>query len=79
MAAKRPYRKSVFIPLALLVYTTGCFIYLIPRNPDVTVREVVVTVGLTYAIIAVLWWLLRKKERLAKEREEDVNRNPKHE
>lgn len=63
----KKYRKSIWLPVALLVYTTAMAVYFIPRN-----TEKYLTVGLSYMIIALLWIVLRKKEKAEERRERDL-------
>lgn len=69
------YRKSVILPLALLIYTTVMAIYFIPRNHEMSDTEKWITVSASYLIIVVLWWVLRKKEQMLAKREEEMNQN----
>lgn len=68
-------KRSVWLPLALLVYTTGMAIYFLPRNTQISATEKWATIGLAYIIIGLLWFMLRKKEKAAREREEDLRKN----
>lgn len=71
------FRKSVIMPLALFIYTTVMAIYFIPRNHELSDTEKWVTVSASYLIIALLWWVLRKKEQMMANREEVAKRNDK--
>ena len=51
----KKYRKSIWLPVALLVYTTAMAVYFIPRNTEISDTEKYLTVGLSYMIIALLW------------------------
>jgi len=59
----RKYRKSTWLPLALFVYTTAMAIYFLPRNTQVSDTEKYLTLGFSYVVIALLWWVLRQKEK----------------
>lgn len=61
----KKYRKSIWLPVALLVYTTAMAVYFIPRNTEISDTEKYLTVGLSYMIIALLWIVsfVRKKRR----------------
>ena len=48
----KKYRKSIWLPVALLVYTTAMAVYFIPRNTEISDTEKYLTVGLSYMIIA---------------------------
>lgn len=67
----RKYRKSVWMPIALLVYTTAMAVYFIPRNTEISDTEKYLTVGLSYVIIALLWLVLRQKEKVQERQERD--------
>ncbi len=71
------YRKSVIMPLALFIYTTVMAIYFIPRNHEMSSTEKWVTVVASYLIIAALWWVLRKKEQMARKRDEQIENSNK--
>ena len=64
------YRKSVVMPLALFIYNTIMAVYFIPRNEEMSDTKKWLTVGASYAIIALLWWVLRKKEQMLARREQ---------
>ncbi len=74
----RKMKRSVWLPLVLLVYTTGMAIYFLPRNTQIGDTEKWGTIGLSYVIIGLLWLVLRKKEKAAAQREEDIHRNQNH-
>lgn len=67
----KKYRKSIWLPVALLVYTTAMAVYFI-RNTEISDTEKYLTVGLSYMIIALLWIVLRKKEKAEERRERDL-------
>ncbi|EOS04079.1 hypothetical protein C800_01828 [Phocaeicola vulgatus dnLKV7] len=53
-----------------LYYSDGRFF--IPRNTEISDTEKYLTVGLSYMIIALLWIVLRKKEKAEERRERDL-------
>ena len=59
----KKYRKSIWLPVALLVYTTAMAVYFIPRNTEISDKEKYITVGLYYIIIAFLFIVLLNKEK----------------
>lgn len=67
----RKHRKSVWLPAMLLIYTTAMAVYFLPRNTEVSDVEKYATLGLSYVIVALLWWVLRKKERMQEQREQE--------
>lgn len=74
---KRKYKKSILLPAALFIYTTAMAVWFIPRNHEMGSTQKWLTVLVSYAIIAALWWVLDKKEKMARKREEEWNRDEK--
>ena len=68
----RKFRKSTWMPLALLVYTTAMAVYFLPKNSEVSETEKWVTFGASYGIIALLWYVLRLKERRMEQRNKEI-------
>lgn len=68
----RKYKKSTWLPLGLLVYVTAMAIYFIPRNTEISNTEKYLTVGLSYLIIALLWIVLRQKEKVQERHDRDL-------
>lgn len=62
------------MPLALFIYATVMAIYFIPRNHEMSDTEKWVTVSASYLIIAALWWVLRKRERMMEKRNEEMSK-----
>ncbi|NLZ72689.1 MAG: hypothetical protein GX905_02570 [Bacteroidales bacterium] len=71
----RKRRKSTWVFIALFLYVTFMMLYLIPKNDEVSDLEKYITVTVSYAIIFLLWWVLRKKENLRRKREEDIKQS----
>ena len=69
---RKKLRKSTWMPLALLVYTTGMAIYFLPKNSEVSDAEKWVTFGFSYVIIALLWYVLRLKEKRMEKRNKEI-------
>ena len=61
----------------LAIYTAIMYIYLFPRNTEMTNTEKWATIGVSVGILVILWILLRRRNKLSKEREEDINNNRK--
>ena len=59
----RKFRKSTWMPLALFVYTTAMAAYFLPKNTEISDTEKWITFGASYVIIALLWYVLRLKEK----------------
>ncbi|MBQ8542365.1 MAG: hypothetical protein IJ436_02705 [Bacteroidaceae bacterium] len=55
----------------LAVYTAIMYAFLFPRNNEMSNTEKWVTVGVSIVILALLWVLMRKREKLRREREKD--------
>ena len=68
----RKFRKSTWMPLALLVYTTAMAVYFLPKNSEISETEKWVTFGASYGIIALLWYVLRLKERRMEQRNKEI-------
>lgn len=68
---KRKYKKSILLPGALFIYTTAMAVWFIPRNHEMSSTEKWVTIVASYVIIAALWWVLDKKEKMTRKREEE--------
>lgn len=56
----------------LAVYTAIMYIYLFPRNAEMSNAEKWATVGASAVMLALLWFLLRRRNRLKKEREDEM-------
>ena len=68
----RKFRKSTWMPLALLVYTTAMAIYFLPKNTEISETEKWVTFGASYLIIGLLWYVLRLKEKRLEKRNKEI-------
>ena len=68
----RKFRKSTWMPLALLVYTTVMAVYFLPKNSEISDTEKWLTFGASYGIIALLWYVLRLKERRMEQRNKEI-------
>lgn len=65
-------RKSSIIVGALLAYTTVVAFYFLVLSERENDMEHYLTIGFSYVIIYLLWIVLRRRERLAKEREDSL-------
>ena len=68
----KKFKKSTWMPLALLVYTTAMAAYFLPKNSEISDTEKWVTFGASYVIIGVLWYILRLKERRLEKRNKEI-------
>lgn len=73
----KKYKKSTWLTTLLFIYVTAMAIYFLPRNTQTGDLEKYLTVAASYLILALLWYVLRRKERLADEREKDIEENSK--
>ena len=69
---KKKFKKSVWLPLALFVYTTAMAIYFLPKNTEISDTEKWTTIGASYGIIVLLWYVLRLKERRLEQRNKEI-------
>ena len=68
----RKFKKSTWLPLALLIYTTGIAACFLPKNTEISDTEKWVTFGASYGIIALLWYVLRLKEKRLEQRNKEI-------
>lgn len=68
---KNKIRKSTWIPLAFTLYSIVIYAYLLPRS-TASIGSIIFAVVLNALIILALWWLYRKKEKMALEREREL-------
>jgi len=50
------------------------YIYFFPRNHEMSNNEKWAIMGVSYAVLVVLWFLMRRRQRLRREREEDMKK-----
>lgn len=74
----KKYKKSFWLPFILFLYTTGMAIYFLPRNSEISNTEKWATIGVSYVIIVLLWWVLRKKEKLMEKRNKEIEKTYKN-
>lgn len=68
--------KNPNITIAVLfIYTTCMYIYLFPRNNEMSNTEKWLIVAVSYIVLAVLWFMLKRRNRLRRERENDTQNN----
>lgn len=73
---RKKIKKSTGLTVALLIYVTATAAYFLPRNTEISSTEKYVTVAASYAIVLVLWLVLRKKEALQRERFGENEKRP---
>ena len=69
---RKTIKKSTWMPLALLAYTTGMAIYFLPKNSEISDTEKWTTFGASYLIIGLLWYVLRMKEKRMEQRNKEI-------
>ena len=69
---RKKIKKSTWMPLALLAYTTGMAIYFLPKNSEISDTEKWTTFGASYLIIGLLWYVLRMKEKRMEQRNKEI-------
>ena len=69
---RKKIKKSTWMPLALLAYTTGMAIYFLPKNSEISDTEKWTTFGASYLIIGLLWYVLRMKEKRMELRNKEI-------
>ena len=69
---RKKIKKSTWMPLALLAYTTGMAIYFLPKNSEISDTEKWTTCGASYLIIGLLWYVLRLKEKRMEQRNKEI-------
>lgn len=68
------FLKNPNITVAVLaVYTAVVYIYFFPRNNEMSINEKLLTVGASVLMLSLLWLLLRRRNRLRREREKQQN------
>lgn len=70
---KRP-QKSTWLCAILFLYVTATALLLTPKNQEISLLEKSLTIGVSYLAIVLLWFLLRRKERLAAHRREEAEK-----
>jgi K+ transporter len=63
-------RKSTWLTVVLLVYVSVMAVYMLPRNSEMSHTEKYITLSVSYSIVIVLWFVLRKKEQVRQKHRE---------
>lgn len=70
------FLKNPNLTVAVLaVYTAVVYIIFFPRNNEMSDTEKWLTVGASVVMLALLWVLLRRRDRLRREREENEKKD----
>jgi K+ transporter len=67
---KNKIRKSTWLAAALFIYVSVMAVYMLPRNSEMSHTEKYITLSVSYIIVIVLWFVLRRKEQLQQKRRE---------
>ena len=68
-----PYKKHKLIVGLLFVYMTGMYIYFFPRNNEMSDVEKWAIVGVSFLLLVILWFVLKRRDRLRSRREDEIN------
>lgn len=71
----KKFKKSTGVAIAFLIYVTAMAAYLVPRNNEISQTEKYLTVIGSYAIVLLLWLVLRKKEQARDRRRKEEQSN----
>lgn len=69
--SKSRIKKSVWIPIAFALYSAVIYAIFVPRS-DASASEIALTIGVNILILAVLFVLYRRKEKMAERRQADI-------
>lgn len=68
-----PYKKHKLIVGVLFVYMTGMFVYFFPRNNEMSDAEKWAVIGVSYLLLVILWFVLKRRDRLRSKHEDEIN------
>ena len=69
------FLKNPNLTVAVLaVYTAAVYIYFFPRNNEMSTTQKWLTVGASVLMLAILWLLLRRRNKLRRQREENSDK-----
>lgn len=69
---KKKLTKSFWLPFALFIYTTAMAVYFLPKNTEISDTEKWTTIGASYGIIVLLWYVLRLKEKRMEKHNKEI-------
>jgi len=52
---------------------TGMYIYFFPRNNEMSDVEKWAVVGVSYLLLVILWFVLKRRDRLRSRHEDEIN------
>ena len=65
-------KKPNLTVAVLAIYTAAVYVYFFPRNNEMSNTEKWLTVGASVVMLGLLWLLLRRRDRIRKEREKNM-------
>lgn len=68
-----PYKKHKLIVGLLFVYMTGMYVYFFPRNNEMSDVEKWAIVAVSYLLLVILWFVLKRRDHLRNKREDEIN------
>lgn len=71
-------KKSVWIPAVFALYSAVVYAIFIPRS-SASVTDICLTVGVNVLILLLLWFLYRRKEKMAERRRTDMEESERKE
>ena len=66
-------KKHNLVVGLLFAYTTGMYIYFVPRNNELDTVENWCIVGVSYLLLVILWFVMRKRDRMRGKYNEELN------
>lgn len=72
MTGMRFLKKPNLTVAVLAIYTAAVYVYFFPRNNEMSNTEKWLTVGASVVMLGLLWLLLRRRDRIRKEREKNM-------
>lgn len=74
--SKSRIKKSVWIPIAFALYSAVIYAIFVPRS-NASALEIGLTIGVNVLILAALFFLYRRKEKMAARRQADIEAHEK--
>lgn len=69
------FLKNPNFTIAILaIYTASIYVIFFPRNTMMSESEKWTTVGASVVMLTLLWFLLKRRQKLRREREEEMGR-----
>ncbi|MDD3162382.1 MAG: hypothetical protein PHX49_10735 [Bacteroidales bacterium] len=58
------FKKSIVVPISLAIYTAIIAILFYPKHPESEKPEMLAIIAICYVVIVILWFVLRRKEKI---------------